>query len=75
MKRTRSTSPEPKVEVEDNQNKSQDQESSKAASEMSSACPHLSQAFTSLNPPRPSQQIHKEECTLCFEDQVSGCYI
>lgn len=37
---------------------------------MSSACPHLSAAFTSLQPPRPSQQVHREECTLCFDDQV-----
>ncbi|KAJ9476857.1 Ubiquitin carboxyl-terminal hydrolase 14 [Pseudozyma hubeiensis] len=33
------------------------------------ACPHLSAAFTALAPPRPSQQVHKEECTLCFDDQ------
>lgn len=32
------------------------------------ACPHLSAAFTALSPPRPSQQVHKEECTLCFDD-------
>ncbi|KAI3481252.1 hypothetical protein L1887_56468 [Cichorium endivia] len=33
------------------------------------ACPHLSAAFTALAPPRPSQHVHKEECTLCFDDQ------
>ncbi|PWN28569.1 ubiquitinyl hydrolase [Jaminaea rosea] len=33
------------------------------------ACSHLSAAFTSLNPPRPSQQVHRDECTLCFDDQ------
>ncbi|PWZ02709.1 ubiquitinyl hydrolase [Testicularia cyperi] len=32
------------------------------------ACPHLSAAFAVLAPPRPSQQVHKEECTLCFDD-------
>lgn len=34
-----------------------------------SACSHLTSAFASLNAPRPSQQVHKEECTLCFDDQ------
>lgn len=38
-----------------------------AASNM--ACSHLSQAFTVLNAPRPSQQVHRDECTLCFDDQ------
>lgn len=33
------------------------------------ACAHLSQAFNSLLPPRPSQQVHRDECTLCFDDQ------
>ncbi|KAJ1030367.1 hypothetical protein NDA16_001276 [Ustilago loliicola] len=33
------------------------------------ACPHLSAAFMALAPPRPSQHVHKEECTLCFDDQ------
>ncbi|KAE8212077.1 hypothetical protein CF327_g4245 [Tilletia walkeri] len=33
------------------------------------SCPHLSAAFTQLAPPRPSQQVHREECTLCFDDQ------
>ncbi|KAK0556594.1 ubiquitin C-terminal hydrolase Ubp14 [Tilletia horrida] len=33
------------------------------------ACPHLTAAFTQLNPPRPNQQVHREECTLCFDDQ------
>ncbi|EPQ32473.1 uncharacterized protein PFL1_00668 [Pseudozyma flocculosa PF-1] len=32
------------------------------------ACPHLTAAFSTLAPPRPSQQVHKEECTLCFDD-------
>lgn len=43
--------------------------STAAASSSASACPHLSAAFTSLNPPRPSQQVHRDECTLCFDDQ------
>ncbi|CAO1631476.1 unnamed protein product [Sympodiomycopsis kandeliae] len=33
------------------------------------ACAHLSEAFASINPPRPSQQVHRDECTLCFDDQ------
>lgn len=33
------------------------------------SCPHLSDSFTSLNAPRPSQQVHRDECTLCFDDQ------
>ncbi|SNX81610.1 related to ubiquitin-specific processing protease [Melanopsichium pennsylvanicum] len=33
------------------------------------ACPHLSAAFMALAPPRPSQHVQKEECTLCFDDQ------
>lgn len=38
------------------------------ATDSDMACPHLSAAFTALSPPRPSQQVHKEECTLCFDD-------
>lgn len=37
--------------------------------EMISACPHLTAVFATLSPPRLSQQVHKEECTLCFDDQ------
>ncbi|CAO1637383.1 unnamed protein product [Parajaminaea phylloscopi] len=33
------------------------------------ACQHLTEAFANLNPPRPSQQVHRDECTLCFDDQ------
>ncbi|KAK0537717.1 ubiquitin C-terminal hydrolase Ubp14 [Tilletia horrida] len=33
------------------------------------ACPHLTAAFSQLAVPRPSQQVHREECTLCFDDQ------
>ncbi|CCF54026.1 hypothetical protein NDA11_007407 [Ustilago hordei] len=33
------------------------------------ACPHLSAAFMALASPRPSQHVHKEECTLCFDGQ------
>jgi len=33
------------------------------------ACPHLTAAFSRLAAPRPSQQVHREECTLCFDDQ------
>ncbi|PWN21423.1 ubiquitinyl hydrolase [Microstroma glucosiphilum] len=33
------------------------------------SCPHLSDSFTSLSAPRPSQQVHRDECTLCFDDQ------
>ncbi|CAD6892715.1 unnamed protein product [Tilletia controversa] len=36
------------------------------------ACPHLTAAFTQLAPPRPNQQVHREECTLCFDDQDMG---
>ncbi|KDN42727.1 ubiquitinyl hydrolase [Tilletiaria anomala UBC 951] len=32
------------------------------------ACEHLSAALKKLQPPRVSQQVHKEECTLCFDD-------
>jgi len=63
MKRTRSSSPEIKSDSTKNQ--------ANSTTEMSSSCPHLTAAFTQLSPPRPSQQIHKEECTLCFDDQVS----
>ncbi|PWN48819.1 ubiquitinyl hydrolase [Violaceomyces palustris] len=35
------------------------------------SCPHLSAAFNRLKPPRPSQRVHREECTLCFDDQDS----
>lgn len=37
--------------------------------DLSMACQHLTSAFASLAPPRPSQQVHREECTLCFDDQ------
>ncbi|TIA83227.1 ubiquitin carboxyl-terminal hydrolase 14 [Aureobasidium pullulans] len=30
-----------------------------------SACPHVSSA--SLSPPRPSQSVYREDCTLCFD--------
>lgn len=36
---------------------------------MATACPHLSAAFSTLSPPRPSQQVHREECTQCFDNQ------
>lgn len=36
---------------------------------MATACPHLSAAFATLAPPRPSQQVHRDECTQCFDDQ------
>lgn len=32
---------------------------------MSSPCPHLAQA--ALVPPRPSQSVYREDCTLCFD--------
>lgn len=40
-----------------------------SSSSNSMACTHLSQAFTTLAAPRPSQQVHRDECTLCFDDQ------
>ena len=35
------------------------------------ACPHLNH-LSSLKQPRLSQQIHREECTQCFDNQVRG---
>ncbi|WVQ75481.1 hypothetical protein IAR50_005106 [Cryptococcus sp. DSM 104548] len=32
-------------------------------------CSHLDTAIADLKPPSPSQQVHREECTLCFDDQ------
>ncbi|UZJ55014.1 hypothetical protein CBS101457_004334 [Exobasidium rhododendri] len=45
------------------------QHPARSQSEMASACPHLSAAFTTLAPPRPSQVVYRDECTLCFDDQ------
>lgn len=33
------------------------------------ACPHLNH-LSSLKQPRLSQQVHREECTQCFDNQV-----
>jgi hypothetical protein len=33
------------------------------------ACPHLNH-LSLLKPPRLSQQVHREECTQCFDNQV-----
>lgn len=35
------------------------------------ACPHLTD-LSLLNQPRLSQQVHREECTQCFDNQVRG---
>jgi len=35
------------------------------------ACPHLNH-LSSLKQPRLSQQVHREECTQCFDNQVRG---
>lgn len=34
------------------------------------ACSHLSE-ITTLQPPKLSQSVHREECTQCFDNQVS----
>jgi ubiquitin carboxyl-terminal hydrolase 5/13 len=36
---------------------------------MVSSCQHLADAFSQLQLPRASQQVHREECTLCFDGQ------
>ncbi|OWT38601.1 ubiquitin carboxyl-terminal hydrolase 5/13 [Cryptococcus neoformans Bt1] len=33
------------------------------------SCAHLQPSLHSLKPPSPSQQVHREECTLCFDGQ------
>ncbi|ODN74591.1 hypothetical protein L202_06950 [Cryptococcus amylolentus CBS 6039] len=35
-------------------------------------CSHLDTAIANLKPPYPSQQVHREECTLCFDGQDSS---
>ncbi|KAG9126310.1 hypothetical protein FRC07_003965 [Ceratobasidium sp. 392] len=37
---------------------------------MAQQCPHFTQLI-SLQPPRPSQPVHREECTQCFDSQDS----
>ncbi|ORX39093.1 hypothetical protein BD324DRAFT_618491 [Kockovaella imperatae] len=32
-------------------------------------CSHVEKVTASLKPPGPSQQVHREECTLCFDGQ------
>ncbi|BEJ00479.1 hypothetical protein CcaverHIS631_0503360 [Cutaneotrichosporon cavernicola] len=32
-------------------------------------CGHIEELAASLKPPNPSQQVHREECTLCFDGQ------
>ncbi|CAK9781692.1 ubiquitinyl hydrolase [Cutaneotrichosporon oleaginosum] len=32
-------------------------------------CGHIEQLANTLRPPNPSQQVHREECTLCFDGQ------
>lgn len=63
MKRSRS----PQVETADKHQCQSSQVEVDAV--MTSACPHLTAAFSTLSPPRPSQQVHRDECTLCFDDQ------
>ncbi|KAJ9102418.1 hypothetical protein QFC21_002818 [Naganishia friedmannii] len=36
-----------------------------------SACSHIGDLAPQLSPPRSNQQVHKEECTLCFDNQDS----
>ncbi|EKD02548.1 ubiquitin carboxyl-terminal hydrolase 14 [Trichosporon asahii var. asahii CBS 8904] len=40
------------------------------------ACSHVEALASSLKPPSPSQQVHREECTLCFDGQCfnGGCF-
>ncbi|ORY24757.1 hypothetical protein BCR39DRAFT_545796 [Naematelia encephala] len=33
------------------------------------SCSHVQQIVSSLKPPTPTQQVHREECTLCFDGQ------
>lgn len=63
----RSLSPSPAERLPDASSKQQKSTSPSSHSNM--ACPHLTAAFSALTPPRPSQHVHKEECTLCFDDQ------
>jgi hypothetical protein len=37
---------------------------------MDAECPHLNR-LPYLEPPKLSQQVHREECTQCFDNQVS----
>ncbi|WVQ93263.1 hypothetical protein IAU59_000329 [Kwoniella sp. CBS 9459] len=34
------------------------------------SCSHVSTLASNLKPPTPAQQVHREECTLCFDGQV-----
>ncbi|KAK5681727.1 ubiquitin C-terminal hydrolase Ubp14 [Elasticomyces elasticus] len=34
---------------------------------MASTCPHTTSASASLHPPRPSDSVYREDCTLCFD--------
>ena len=36
---------------------------------MAIRCPHIDNS--SLSPPTPSQYVYKDECTRCFDNQVS----
>ncbi|KAJ9098334.1 hypothetical protein QFC19_006458 [Naganishia cerealis] len=36
-----------------------------------SECPHIKEIASQILPPRSNQQVHKEECTLCFDNQVN----
>ncbi|GHJ87626.1 hypothetical protein NliqN6_4028 [Naganishia liquefaciens] len=36
-----------------------------------SSCPHIGEFASQIAPPRSNQQVHKEECTLCFDGQDS----
>ncbi|KAN0065992.1 ubiquitin C-terminal hydrolase Ubp14 [Thecaphora frezii] len=69
MKRSRSPSPSPSLQQP---NRSPAQASSTTHATTAPfddmACSHLSDAFALLAPPRPSQHVYKDECTLCFDD-------